>query len=121
MECFYTIRAALRGACDSKRLTYRQFAKFFAVYMDDSNRKPIARLFFRGEKKFIEVFDDYKTAYRYDYKGIEDVYPRVQEMVESVEIYDGKRPPRPEQMPRKGGSKVEGTHDESGITSPSSP
>ena len=112
MECFHTIRAVLRNSCDPKRIIFRQYNKFFAILMDDSIRKPIARLIFRGEKKFIEVFDDYKTSYRYEYNGTEDIYPRVQEMVESVEIYDNKRPPRPEQKPHKGGQKVEIQTDE---------
>ena len=102
MEGFYTIRTILREHCDSKRITYNQTQSYFAVLLDSSARKPLARLYFRrGGKKYIEVFDDFKNAERYEYTSINDIYAHTQEMIESIEIYDGKRPPDPNNSRKK--------------------
>ena len=102
MECFYTIRTVLREHCEPQKISYNQTQTYFAVLLDGSARKPLARLHFRrGAKKYIEVFDDFKNAERYEYTGINDVYAHVQEMVESIEIYDGKRQPDPNNSRKK--------------------
>jgi hypothetical protein len=65
----------------------------------DNQRKPVARLYLRDEKKIIEVHDDdANQRCQHDYNGIKDVFPCVQTMMEVIEIYDGKRQARPEQM-----------------------
>jgi hypothetical protein len=93
MEGFYTVRAILRDHADPQRITFRKMTNFFAVLLDDNIRKPLLRLYLDRDKKIFEVFDDFKSAERYDYTGVSDIYAHVQEMIESVEIYDGKRQP----------------------------
>jgi len=102
MEGFYTIRTILREHSDPKRISYNQTQTYFAVLLDGNVRKPLARLYFRrGGKKYIEVFDDFKNAERYECADINDIYAHVQEMIESIEIYDGKRQPDPNNSRKK--------------------
>jgi hypothetical protein len=101
MEGYYTVRAILRDHVDLKRISYRKMTNFFAVLLDDNIRKPLLRLYLDRDKKIFEVFDDFKNAERYDYTNIADVYAHVQEMIESVEIYDGKRQPDPNSSRKK--------------------
>lgn len=113
VECYHAIRTALaiNEACEPSRLSLRQRSNHAVVCLDDNQRKPVARLYLREEKKIIEVYDDARQPCQHDYNGIKDVFPCVCTMVESVEIYDGKRQPRPGQIPQSDSQEAEFADD----------
>lgn len=91
LEGFYAVRAVLRGVVDLKRIIYRDTASYFGVLLDDNNRKPVCRLHFNREKKYIETFDDTKKGTRHEITGIDDIFDHAATMIASIELYDGKR------------------------------
>ena len=101
VECYHAIQTvlAMKAVCEPNRLFLLPRKNHVVICLDDNQRKPIARLYLREEKKIIEVYDDSKKPCPHDYKGIKDVFTCMQTIVESVEIYDGKRQPRPESTP----------------------
>ncbi|SDY95628.1 type I restriction endonuclease [Nitrosomonas sp. Nm33] len=51
MEGFRIIRAILRESVDPKRVTMRDAKSYCAIFLDDTNRKPICRLRFNNPSK----------------------------------------------------------------------
>jgi len=98
-ECFHAIQTALalKEACEPDRLFLRERANHVLVCLDNNQQKPMVRLYFGDEQKFIEVCSDAKNSRRHEYNSIKDVFPCIQTMTETVEIYDGKRQSRAEQ------------------------
>jgi hypothetical protein len=92
---FYSVRAALHSQTDSNRFSHRKNSSYFAILLDNNVRKPIVRLYFDQKRKAFEVFDDFKNPERYEFTKLQDIYDHLQEMIESIEIYDNKRQPDP--------------------------
>ena len=92
-EWFYTIRTALVIRCDCKpdSLCLRKIAEGFAIYMDNSQRKPIAHLIVRGGKTHLGLFDDYNTRRLCPYDGVETIFHCILEIMSSVDLHTGKR------------------------------
>ncbi|WP_334061564.1 restriction endonuclease, partial [Limimaricola cinnabarinus] len=57
IEGMLSIRAAVRGVIDTKRVTMRDAKSYCAILIDDNNRKPLARLHFNRKQKYIGLFD----------------------------------------------------------------
>ena len=60
IEGFYIVRALLRQKTDVGRIVYRDAQTYFAILLDDNNRKPICRLYLNGGKKYISLFNNEK-------------------------------------------------------------
>ena len=60
LEGFMIIKSILRQKIELKRLTYRDAQSYFAILLDDNNRKPICRLYFNGNKKYFVTLDENK-------------------------------------------------------------
>lgn len=88
LESYYTIRAMLRPHIDPKRIFFRDTESYFDIILDNSNRKPLCRLFLGGKKKSIVVFGDKKTSSRHEIQSIDDVFPFADEMVSAISYYD---------------------------------
>ena len=52
---FYVVKSICRKYVDSGRIHYRDAQTYFAILLDDNNRKTICRLYFNGKKKQIMV------------------------------------------------------------------
>lgn len=75
MEGFYIVRSILRPKIPSSRITHRDALSYFAVFVDDNNRKPICRLYLNNPtKKYIGIFDADKKESKIEIKTIDDIY-----------------------------------------------
>lgn len=88
LEGYYAVKAALRGRVDLKRIVYRDSVSFFAILLDDNNRKPICRLYFNGPKKMIGLFDENKKETRHELSSMDAIFAFTDTMAKSVENYD---------------------------------
>ncbi|GAA2363076.1 hypothetical protein Cme02nite_41070 [Catellatospora methionotrophica] len=58
-----------------QRVVCRDAKSYFAVLLDDNNRKPIARLHFNGKaRKYLGTFDANKTETRHLIESMDDIY-----------------------------------------------
>jgi len=73
LEGFHIVKAIARGVIDGNRIFSRDARSYFSVLVDNNNRKPICRLHFNGNKKYIGLFDG-KTETRHELKGLDDIY-----------------------------------------------
>ena len=60
MEAFLIVKTILRQQIPASRIAYRDAQSYFAILLDDNNRKTICRLYLNGNKKFIGLFDEQK-------------------------------------------------------------
>lgn len=75
LEGYYIVKAILRSAMPSERITYRDAQSYFSVLIDDNNRKPICRLYLNSptNKKFV-YFDDNKKEVACKITSIDEIY-----------------------------------------------
>lgn len=62
-------------------------ASYFAVLLDDNNRKPIARLHFNRVQKYLDVFDDNKVERRIPITSLDEIYEHADVLRSSVRSY----------------------------------
>jgi len=59
------------------------------VLLDNSNRKPICRLWFNTSQKYVGVFDAEKNETRIPIENISDIYMLSDRILETVSRYQG--------------------------------
>lgn len=74
MDGFLIIRAILREAVDVKRITMRDAQTYCAIFLDDNNRRPLARLYFGTSKKQIGIFDEQRQETKHAIGSVDDIY-----------------------------------------------
>ena len=89
LEGFYIIRSILRPKLAAERIVYRDAQSYFAILLDDNNRKPICRLNFNGQKKYITLFDEAKKEIRHELMSLDDIFSHSEHLQKTVLIYIG--------------------------------
>ncbi|NKY49639.1 type I restriction endonuclease [Nocardia vermiculata] len=88
LDGFNIIRAILAKEIDPVRVCYRDGKAYFAVLLDDNNRKPIVRLHLNGKSvKFITTFENGKDGERHDIAGVVDLYQHADRLLATVKNY----------------------------------
>ena len=76
---------------DVSRVVYRDALSYFAILLDDNNRKPICRLYFNSKtKKYISTFDKDKKETKHEIKDLNDIFNFENELCEVIKGYDEK-------------------------------
>ncbi|BAQ30471.1 type I restriction enzyme HsdR N-terminal domain-containing protein [Bifidobacterium scardovii] len=68
------IKAIACSDVDPARITMRDAKNYCAVFLDDNNRKPIARLFFNTKQKYIGIFDENRDCQRMPVDDLNGIY-----------------------------------------------
>jgi hypothetical protein len=87
LEGFYIVRSLLRQKVQSHRITHRDALSYFAIFLDDNNRKPLCRLYLNNSKKFIGLFDSDKKESKVEIGTIDDIYKFGGDLDNTIEIY----------------------------------
>jgi len=74
LEGFHIIKAIARAVIDSHRITHRDTKSYFGVLIDDNNRKPLCRLHFNRNQKYLGLFDLEKNETRHPIQSVDDIY-----------------------------------------------
>ncbi|WP_419223786.1 type I restriction endonuclease [Gordonia sp. CPCC 206044] len=75
LDGYNIIRAIAVAEVAPERVVYRDAKTYFAVLLDDNNRKPIARLYLNGKSvKYLMTFEDGKDGTRRDIESVVDIY-----------------------------------------------
>lgn len=88
LEAFMIVKSILRQKIDFKRVTYRDAQTYFAILLDDNNRKPICRLYLNGTKKHLAVFDENKKEVKNEIKTLDDIFVFSDLLIQIVANYD---------------------------------
>jgi len=89
MEAFFIVKSILRTEVDASRITYRDAQSYFAILLDDNNRKTICRIYFNTTKKYIGIFDAAKKETRNEIQSLDDIYVFGEGLRGTVDTYLG--------------------------------
>lgn len=91
IEGFQIVKAILRQKIKVNRIFSRDAQSYFAIILDDNNRKPICRLYLNGGKQYIGTFDEQKKETRNEITTIDDIFKYAELLHKIVEKYDGEK------------------------------
>ena len=87
LEGYFAVKSIVRADIEVGRITQRDAQSYFAIIVDDNNRKPVCRLHFNRAKKTIGLFDSNKNETRHEIDSVDDIYKFEQELREAVRRY----------------------------------
>lgn len=92
LEGFYIVRSILRTKVPAARITHRDALSYFAIFLDDNNRRPICRLYLNGQtKKYLGTFDADKKETKVEIKSLDDVYNYAAQLEAVVGAYTSSK------------------------------
>ena len=88
LEGYQIVKAIACSDVKPQRVVNRDSKSYFAIILDDNNRKPIARLHFNSKKqKYIGLFDEAKNETRHPIETLDEIYQHADEIREAVKRY----------------------------------
>jgi hypothetical protein len=88
MEGFMIVKSILRQAVSADRIAHRDAQTYFAILLDDNNRKTICRLYFNGGKKYISLLTRDRKEQKYELTSLDDIFKYADALIGVVEQYD---------------------------------
>lgn len=87
LEGFRIVVAILRRKIPIERIAYRDTQSYFGILLDDNNRKPLCRLHFNGNNKYIGLFDENKNESREIINSVDDIYQFEEKLLQTIDFY----------------------------------
>ena len=91
MEAFMIVKTILRQKIKGNRVAYRDAQSYFAILLDNNNRKSICRLYLNGAKKYLATFDDQKKEVKNEIQSLDDIFNYSEVLLKMVAVYDGEK------------------------------
>ena len=88
LEAFLIVKTILRQRISAARVTYRDAQSYFAILLDDNNRKTICRLYLNGAKKHVAVLDEQKKEVKHEINSLDDIFKYADALISIVDVYD---------------------------------
>lgn len=90
LEGFMIVKTILRQKFPASRIAYRDALSYFAILLDNNNRKTICRLYFNGTKKYIAILDEQKKEVKSEIASLDDLFNFSEALLQTVANYDKK-------------------------------
>lgn len=91
MEAFLIVKTILRQKIKPTRIVHRDAQSYFAILLDDNNRKSICRLYLNGAKRYIGTFDEQKKETRNEILTVDDIFNYAEILQKTVTNFDGEK------------------------------
>ncbi|MGK9149358.1 type I restriction enzyme HsdR N-terminal domain-containing protein [Plantibacter flavus] len=89
LEGYQIVKAIACSEVKPERIVHRDAKSYFAVLLDDNNRKPIARLWFNGKKqKYLGLFDEDKVETKHALETLDSIYEHAEYLRATVRRHD---------------------------------
>lgn len=88
IEGFLIVKTILRQKIKATRVSFRDAQTYFAILLDDNNRKTICRLYLNGSKKYIAILDEQKKETKHEIKTVDDIFEYSKNLVKVIDMYD---------------------------------
>ena len=88
LEGFMIVKTILRQKISVNRIAFRDSQSYFAILLDDNNRKTICRLYLNGSKKYLATLNDQKKEVKNEITSLDDIFNYAETLVKIVENYD---------------------------------
>lgn len=93
LEGFMIVKTILRQNINATRVTYRDAQSYFAILLDDNNRKTICRLYLNGSKKYLVTLDEQKKEIKNEISSLDDIFKHADTLLSVVSNYDKSKEP----------------------------
>jgi hypothetical protein len=88
LEGYQIVKAIACAEVKPQRVVHRDAKSYFAILLDDNNRKPIARLWFNGKKqKYLGVFDAAKVETKIPIESLDGIYEHAEAIRLAVRMH----------------------------------
>jgi hypothetical protein len=91
LEGFMIVKTILRQKISSSRIVFRDAQSYFAILLDDNNRKTICRLYLNGNKKYFAFIDDQKKEVKNEIATLDDIFNFAELLHKIVATYDSEK------------------------------
>lgn len=88
LEAYMIVKTILRQKIPVTRVTYRDAQSYFAIFLDDNNRKPVCRFYFNGGKKSIALLDQNKKETKHEIESLDDIFKYSAELLTSIAPFE---------------------------------
>jgi len=88
LEGFLIVKTILRQKSTRQGVTHRDAQSYFAILLDDNNRKTICRLYFNGSKKYIATLDEQKKEIKNEITTLDDIFKYSEILLKTIDAYD---------------------------------
>lgn len=88
MEGYLIVKTILRQKINADRIYYRDAQSYFAILLDDNNRKTICRLYLNGSKKYLATLDEQRKEVKQELSSLDDIFQHTQLLWGIVDAYD---------------------------------
>jgi hypothetical protein len=88
LEGFMIVKTILRQKISSTRISHRDAQSYFAILLDDNNRKTICRLYLNGGKKYFVTLDEQKKEVKNEITSLDDIFKYSETLLKIVDNYD---------------------------------
>lgn len=91
LEGFMIVKTILRQKISSSRIAFRDAQSYFAILLDDNNRKTICRLYLNGGKKYFAYIDDQKKEVKNEILTLDDIFNFAELLHKIIATYDNEK------------------------------
>ena len=88
LEAFLIVKTILRQKVPATRVTYRDAQSYFAIFLDDNNRKAICRLYLNGGKKYLGTLDENKKETKFEIGTLDEIFNYSEILLKTTELYE---------------------------------
>lgn len=88
LEGFMIVKTILRQKIPVTRVVHRDAQSYFAILLDNNNRKTICRLYFNGSKKYFVTLDEQKKEIKIEISSVDDIFNFSETLLNIVENFD---------------------------------
>lgn len=86
MEGFFIVKSIVRTIADPGRIGHRDTQSYFGILLDDNNRKPVCRLHFNREQKYLGILDADKKETRHAIGKLDDIYGFADALISAAKL-----------------------------------
>lgn len=90
-EGFLIVKTILRQKINANRIFHRDAQSYFAILLDNNNRKTICRLYLNGTKKYFVTLDEQKKEVKKEISTLDDIFNYADSLHKIVAIYDADK------------------------------
>jgi hypothetical protein len=88
LEGFYIVKSILRNVVEPNRIAMRDGRRYCGTLLDNADTKPICRLWFKGKRKWLSLFDEKKKEEKVVIAELDDIYQYADRLRDTVAHYD---------------------------------
>lgn len=88
LEAFLIVKTILRQKIKPERIAHRDAKSYFAILLDDNNRKTICRLYL-GNRKCIGLLDGDKKETKNEISTLDDIFNFSDDLYKTIEHFEG--------------------------------